>query len=824
MTIIQEEIMDKIIKDYDNGNSPDKLSKTYSDYFPYIIRENLKRCGVFRSSYFTEEELQNIKRDFSNNMSIREISKRYNRREDVLRKKLKELGLYVPRKYDIYTDEEIQILKEYYPSWDWDTLLKLLPNKNKSSIINKACKLGIKQGLDTQILNKLSQSGLKLLEDFKTVRVKHKLTDRDGYLYYIQLDGILYTNDKPRPFSPKNPYTIDNIKNYIKINNIDCELLSNKYVNSTQNLQWKCSCGKIFNCSWVKFSGGKHQCNDCSKLKCESIYSIEQVKNMIKDKSYKMIESSFTSFSNGFTAITNDGYYVVIDKGNIIKGNEPEIFHKHNPYTIQNINHYLELNNIKTKLLSTEYNNNTTPLQWKCQCGEVFSRNWRSFYHGEGECIYCIRKRKGAKERIDIDEIKNTVSEMGLNIVDDISEKAITSSKFSLIDKDGYLYYTHWSSIKNKKYPEKFLSSNIYSIQNINNLMRLERNGEYHCISKKYINNTHKLTFQHKCGCIFKASLLEMQGKLSLNGKDKYYKQCPKCSTNKTESNHASILKQIFLHNFPDTSIEDKSCINPKTQRTLPTDIVNHKMKIAIEIQSGYHDKPEQKKVDEFKKNFWINKGYSFFDPDIRDYSILEMIQIFFPDIQEIPEYIDYNFSNCIDFTKIQKLLNEGYVISEISEKLNIKKWTIQSFINNKKVFLPEGYKEKVFNIKSVIQLTKSGEYINKFNSLSDMDKHGYKMGTVNRVLKGIQKFAYNCYWVFEKDYLSGNFKIPTEDFDKYTVGVDKYDMNDNYIKTYSTIYEAENDSASNKSEIYRVASGNRKSSRNEKWKFTKTA
>ena len=67
-------------------------------------------------------------------------------------------------------------------------------------------------------------------------------------------------------------------------------------------------------------------------------------------------------------------------------------------------------------------------------------------------------------------------------------------------------------------------------------------------------------------------------------------------------------------------------------------------------------------------------------------------------------------------------------------------------------------------------------------------------------------------------------FKIPIEDPDKYIVGVDKYDMNGNYIKTYKSIYEAENDSVSNKSEIYRVASGDRKSSRNEKWKFTKTA
>lgn len=58
----------------------------------------------------------------------------------------------------------------------------------------------------------------------------------------------------------------------------------------------------------------------------------------------------------------------------------------------------------------------------------------------------------------------------------------------------------------------------------------------------------------------------------------------------------------------------------------------------------------------------------------------------------------------------------------------------------------------------------------------------------------------------------------------KFIVSVDKYDLNNNYIKTYKTIYEAENDSVSSKSEIYRVASGKRKSSRNEIWKFTKTA
>ena len=48
--------------------------------------------------------------------------------------------------------------------------------------------------------------------------------------------------------------------------------------------------------------------------------------------------------------------------------------------------------------------------------------------------------------------------------------------------------------------------------------------------------------------------------------------------------------------------------------------------------------------------------------------------------------------------------------------------------------------------------------------------------------------------------------------------------MNNNYVKSYGSIYEAEKDSASSRSEIYRVANGNRNSSRKEKWKFKNVA
>lgn len=832
MMIIQEDIMNKIIEDYNNGNSPDKLSKIYTDYSPYIIRENLKYYGVFKYPYFTEKELHGIKIDYINGLSIQEISKKYNRRDDVLRKKLQELGLYNTKSHDVYSDEEIHILEKYYPSGNWNKLFELLPNRDKSSIVTKASKLGIKQTefywTKERAKKELAVYGFHFLSDsFDTIKDKYKISDRDGYLYYVTIDNVL-RGSLPQKFSQSNPYTINNIKHYIILNNIECELLSSDYINNSYDLLWKCHCGKIFKCSWNRFLNGKNQCNDCSKKERvnNNAIPIDKVEDILSGKSYTLVKESFSRVTNGFTAIDQNGYYVQMNRDNLFTNKKPEIFHQCNPYTIENIKHYIKINNIESELISTNYKGNTSKMLWKCKCGNRFKKSWSSFYSGSHYCTSCGRIEQGLQRRKDFSEVIDIIESNGYKLYKELdNNKPISSQKISIIDNEGYIYQTSWAHLKDNKGYEKFYNTNEYSIDNINLFLKIERNREYICISKKYSGNNVPLKFKHvSCGHIFKATLIEMQGKFSSNGKDKYYKQCPKCNTNKTESNHASILKQVFLHNYPDTSIEDKSCINPKTKRAFPTDIVNHNLKIAIEVQSSYHDKPEKKKVDLFKKNYWLDKGYSFFDPDIRDYSILEMIQLFFPNIQKIPEYIDYNFSNCIDFTKVQALLDNGYTISEISNLLKIQKGTIQGFITNKKVFLPKDYKEKVFNIRAVIQLSKNGEYINRFCSLSDMNKHGYKVGTVNRVLKGTQKFAYDCYWVFEEDYISGNFKIPTETTDKFIVSVDKYDMNNNYIKTYKTIYEAENDSISNKSEIYRVASGDRKSSRNEKWKFTKTA
>lgn len=550
------------------------------------------------------------------------------------------------------------------------------------------------------------------------------------------------------------------------------------------------------------------------------IYSFEEVQSMIENKGYVIIKDTFKHYSKKFLVKDKEGYYFYMNGDNIRENKQPDIFSRRNPFTIKNIHNYIKINNITSKLISEVYDGNNKKMVWECECGETFERSWANFRNGFILCSKCSSRYMGEKHRLPLERIYLRIDEMGYKLLGNIENVPITSILFSISDSKGYLYEVNWRDFNSGKKPLRFHRNNPYSIQNINNFFKRELNDEFECIDAEYIDNTSLLKFKHKkCGCEFFASWASM-----LDLKENpilAYCKCPECNTHKIESHHASALKQVFLHEYPDTVVEERSCINFETGRALPTDIVNHRLKIAVEVQSSLHDDYSHKLRDEFKKNFWLNKGYEFYDPDIRDYSILEMIQLFFPDIGDIPDYVDFNFSNCIDFNKVQNLLNKGLTIKEISKILNLNENSIRYLSVIGKIKLPENYKEKVFNMRPIVRLSKTGEFIKKYNSLYALKKDGFADGTIRRVLNGTQNFSYDSFWLYEDDYVNGNYTLPKIKNDKFLTSVEKYDMGDNYVCSYNTIYEAENDSISSKSEIYRVACGKRKSSRNEKWKFS---
>jgi len=92
------------------------------------------------------------------------------------------------------------------------------------------------------------------------------LKDIIGYYYVISFNS-LKSGSIPLFVHKSNPYTIQNIKLWCKLNNKSFELLSDIYENAHNNLQWKClkeECNEIFYMNWNSIYSQNQNCSFCS--------------------------------------------------------------------------------------------------------------------------------------------------------------------------------------------------------------------------------------------------------------------------------------------------------------------------------------------------------------------------------------------------------------------------------------------------------------------------------------------------------------------------------------------------------------------------------
>ncbi len=119
-----------------------------------------------------------------------------------------------------------------------------------------------------QIRNALENKKLKIIGEIKTSNDKILCETTDNYYVMALPSSIIRRNDNPPIFSKYNPYTIRNIKTWIKNNNIQSlDLVSDEYLSSSVKMTWVCrKCKNEFNASWNDVLQGKRYCNKCAKI------------------------------------------------------------------------------------------------------------------------------------------------------------------------------------------------------------------------------------------------------------------------------------------------------------------------------------------------------------------------------------------------------------------------------------------------------------------------------------------------------------------------------------------------------------------------------
>lgn len=446
------------------------------------------------------------------------------------------------------------------------------------------------------------------------------------------------------------------------------------------------------------------------------IYSLIEMQEILKSRNYSLCEySKPVKNTQEYFVCKDESDYLIWVNINKVK-HRPESnflrFGKSNPYSIYNINHEAKLKGFDSICIDTNFSSKER-LWFKCGCGNKFQTNYWAFLSGhKTKCGICT----GDNRVLTYDNVKNNLAEHGYNLlVEEEDYKGITLTPLVCSDHDGYKYEIIYHRIMNRnKEAEKFHSCNPFSLDNVK-IYLVNNNMPYECISEEFISCDKPLKFRCKrCGDVIEQTWRNIN-RINKATQTKGRLCCPNCDYT-VESTHASVLKQLFLHEHPDTTVEDRSFINPETNYAMPTDIVNHRLKIAIEVQSQWHDFEDKKKRDRIKKEYWLNRGYKFYDPDIRDYSILEMCQLFF-DINELPDYLDYSLNKKIDLRKIQKMLNNHESVIGIAESLNISPHRIYDAIYNHKLEYPSDYCNNCY--VGVNQYTSTGDYIGTFTSIA---------------------------------------------------------------------------------------------------------
>ena len=240
--------------------------------------------------------------------------------------------------------------------------------------------------------------------------------------------------------------------------------------------------------------------------------------------------------------------------------------------------------------------------------------------------------------------------------------------------------------------------------------------------------------------------------------------RCPDCSNEQRESIMATTLKQVLKYEYPDTIWEHDVGFRGLNGGISRYDIfVPFLNNLLIECQSEYHDDPERQELDKLKKQYAIDNGYNYIAIDSRDYTPLKAIQLFFPKIKEIPEYVnllrdtDYYW----DLEKAQKLLNDGYTYKEVANIVKVKYDTLTACIRKNILKKPKDYKiiKNHRCIRIVCLDKKDNRIIKIYNSITEasIDIKGSvkNVSTICMVLKNKYKTACGYKWMYYDEYIN---------------------------------------------------------------------
>lgn len=249
----------------------------------------------------------------------------------------------------------------------------------------------------------------------------------------------------------QNRNTIEEVRDIIKNDGSGCELLEQKYLSTKVKMLFKCSCGETFKTSWENYYYRKVRC--CEKCRVNArinktniAWDYDMVLKYVNKhgEGCKLLSKQYKSCNELLDFKCKCGEIFTISFGNFCRANQHQCSkcgHKRGTdkqrYTIEEIKQYLKDNGFNCTLVSKNYINAKTPIEFKCSCGGTFKRMWDGMRRYKLDtCLECTCS-KGEKRILEFLKLHNIKQEQEFTYNDLVSDfNVLLRFDFAILDND----------------------------------------------------------------------------------------------------------------------------------------------------------------------------------------------------------------------------------------------------------------------------------------------------------------------------------------------------------------------------------------------------
>lgn len=180
-------------------------------------------------------------------------------------------------------------------------------------------------------------------------------------------------------------------------------ILDNTDINHSKIL-----CGRCNNVFYVRYhtiTRNKFKlCQKCAKeVKGTRLTNVDVIKKEVESYGFIPMFDAFSGVHDPLVIKDQDGYIGYIPIVSIRKNAQISKFAKYNPYALQNLRKYCELNNVNCFIPEQEYLGWEFPIKVMCKCGKIYETTITHFLHDhQYQCLDCSGSKSKNEKAVEV--------------------------------------------------------------------------------------------------------------------------------------------------------------------------------------------------------------------------------------------------------------------------------------------------------------------------------------------------------------------------------------------------------------------------------------